>query len=129
MMLKHRKLRAIRRKQHGIEIEVCWRDDKFGKGPCFSVYRHKREMLRFDLFELGAHWHSYREAGQPRHYFSKSGESFVLRDPTVRFEDFPPPPFGVLIRCAVGIARTQYPALDAELEAWITAELWARKNG
>jgi hypothetical protein len=129
-MLKHRKLRAVKRKQHGLELEVCWRDDRFGKGPCFSVYRHHREVLRFDLFERGAHYHSYREPNQPRHYFTRSGETVKTDNiGAVNLDRMEPPPFDVLIRKAVEIARKHYPAVDAELERWIAAELWTRKSG
>lgn len=41
----------------GIEIEVCRRDDRFGKGPCVSVWADGLEELRLDLFEDRPHLH------------------------------------------------------------------------
>lgn len=110
MMTKQRKLYATRHKiGGGVELEVCYRDDRFGKGPCFSVYDHKREMLRFDLFETNAHWHDYREHGQPRHYFDPRearGERATVR----LFED------------AIKLATSKYPGIDAA-RPWLWPEL------
>lgn len=118
MMLKQRKLDPARRSIGGrVELEVCWRDDRFGKGPCFSVYDHGREILRFDLFDQAPHWHTYREATQPRHYFEHGVLDGRVYDRAL------------LHRHAIGVARTKY-AITPELERWLLVELWERtKHG
>lgn len=114
MMFKNRKLYPIKKPLGGgVQIEVCWRDDRFGKGPCFSIYRNGTEMLRFDLFERDAHWHDYREATQPRHYFDRHRHA-VGDHATAK-----------LFGAAIDLAITKYPQVEAQRD-WVWRELVAR---
>lgn len=128
MMLKHKKHGPVRRRIGNVELEVCWRDDTFGAGPCFSVFKHGREVLRFDLFDVGAHWHDYREATQPRHYFARDGASYTPADSCeaqARLDKAPP--WDVRVRAAHLIAAGAHRQLaDITVGDWLRRELDAR---
>lgn len=68
MMLRHKRydLRVTRMAQ--CRIEVYWRADDLGCGPCMSLYVGGRERMRFDLFDP-AHWHHASTKGAPRAYY------------------------------------------------------------
>jgi len=54
---------------NGFGVEVCRRDDRFGRGVCMSLHCGEVEVMRFDLFEP-AHLHFAVEQGDaPRIIF------------------------------------------------------------
>lgn len=68
MMLRHRRFDVRVQRMSGARIEVYWRADESGCGPCMSAYAGKRERLRFDLF-TPAHMHDGAFAKSPRVYY------------------------------------------------------------
>jgi hypothetical protein len=68
MMLKHRRYDVRSMRLAGFRIEIYWRSDDLGDGPCMSIYVGGREIVRFDLFDP-AHKHLRRQPYQPRIYY------------------------------------------------------------
>lgn len=68
MMLRHKRYDTRVVRMAGCRVEVYWRADELGCGPCLSVYIGKYERLRFDLFDP-AHMHFGNVMGSPRHYY------------------------------------------------------------
>lgn len=69
MMLKHQRYDVRVQRMNGYRIEVYWRADQDGVGPCLSLYIGHKEELRFDLFDGSAHMHVARQARQPRIFY------------------------------------------------------------
>jgi hypothetical protein len=63
--------------QDDVWVEVYWRDDSAGRGPCASLYAHTTELLRFDCFD-GDQGHCHVNFWQNR------GERWYYRPGTVR---------------------------------------------
>ena len=130
MMTRQKRYAVVKRRVGSLELEVCRRDDQYGAGPCFSVYKHGREILRFDLFPVGAHWHVYSEVNQPRHYFAKDGTSFVPVAPDIESgaRRAAAPPWDVMVQAAHAEAARRFPQLASDdARAWLLAEL-AQRN-
>lgn len=126
MMTKQKKFRIVKKRVGSLDLEVYRRSDRFGEGPCFSVIKGRIEVLRFDLFPKGAHYHSYREPGQPRHYFSYSGESYVPpRELEADARTGASPPWDVLMTSVLSVATKAHPRI-AEVKDWVCSELAAR---
>jgi hypothetical protein len=68
MMLKNKRYDVRSVRLGGYRLEVYWRCDALGDGPCMSLHVAGREHARFDLFDP-AHKHLYRHAHQPRVYY------------------------------------------------------------
>ncbi len=68
MMLKHKRYDARVTRLGPVRVEVYWRADELGCGPCLSVYVGKKERLRCDLFDP-AHVHHGNVHGAPRNYY------------------------------------------------------------
>lgn len=69
MMLQHKRYDARVHRGAGYRLEIYWRSDELGEGPCMSLYVGKREHARFDLFAGSAHKHLRRQPSQPRDYY------------------------------------------------------------
>jgi hypothetical protein len=68
MMLKHQRYDMRVQRMSGYRIEVYWRADESGVGPCMSLYVNAKEAMRLDLFDP-AHMHIAKQHRQPRIYF------------------------------------------------------------
>jgi hypothetical protein len=68
-MLIRPRFGLLHRRDGQIRISIYRRNDDLGRGVAFSVYKHGRELRRYDLFPHAAHMHVRSDPGQPRRYF------------------------------------------------------------
>lgn len=78
MMLRHKRFDVRVTRMGPVRVEVYWRADESGCGPCMSVYIGKKERLRCDLFDP-AHVHYGTVHGAPRNYYPEglSREEYI----------------------------------------------------
>ena len=66
------------RVQPGVDLHVYWKKEVLGQGPCASLYIGRDEILRFDCFGTGGHYHVHVREQEKRGPVARLGFGTVL---------------------------------------------------